>query len=72
MKQLYGMIMEHLLKSKTTRISFNYLIYSIFRILKNIIIQLACRLQLQECIDKVTSLWNEAYPVLYDGMTNHS
>ena len=44
----------------------------VFRIFKNIIIQLACRLQLQECIDKVTSLWYEAYPVLYDGMTNHS
>jgi hypothetical protein len=42
------------------------------RILKNIIIQLACRLQLHECIDKVTSLWNEAYPALVSGMADHS
>ncbi|CAF1185650.1 unnamed protein product [Adineta ricciae] len=41
-------------------------------ILKYIIIQLACRVQLNECIDKATSLWYDAYPLLEVGMTNHS
>ena len=63
--------MEHSLNCKTKNL-VKYLSNSLFRILKNLITQLACRLQLQECIDKVTSLWYEAYPVLYDGMTNHS
>ncbi|UJR37678.1 hypothetical protein I4U23_030373 [Adineta vaga] len=42
------------------------------QILKNTIIQLACRLQLHECIDKATQLWYEAYPTLLSGMVNHS
>ncbi|CAF3461054.1 unnamed protein product [Rotaria sp. Silwood1] len=42
------------------------------QILKNIIIQLACRLRLNECIDKVTLLWNEAFPALVSGTANNS
>ncbi|CAF4403012.1 unnamed protein product, partial [Adineta steineri] len=42
------------------------------QILKNTIIQLACRLQLPECIDKATVLWNDAYPSLVNGEADHS
>ncbi|CAF0951445.1 unnamed protein product [Rotaria sordida] len=42
------------------------------QILKNTIIQLACRLRLIECINKATSLWNEAYPALASGTAMHS
>ncbi|CAF2968141.1 unnamed protein product [Rotaria sp. Silwood2] len=42
------------------------------QILKNTIIQLACRLRLNECIDKVTLLWEEAFPALVNQEANHS
>ncbi len=62
--------MEHLLISKE-QICFVVSNKFLFRILKNTIIQLACRLQLHECIEKATSLWNEAYPALASGSADH-
>ncbi|CAF3728050.1 unnamed protein product [Rotaria socialis] len=41
-------------------------------ILKTIIIQLACRTRLNECIDKATTVWDEGYPDLANGLATHS